>query len=72
VSLHRKSFSLDDLVRIPPPEHPVVLKSGGTLMNLVSVEGDNALCEWYEDNGKLARAVFPLVCLYRCEPILTE
>jgi uncharacterized protein YodC (DUF2158 family) len=70
--LRRDAFPLDELVKVPAPKRPVVLKSGGPVMDLETVEGENALCSWYGADMKLARAVFPLACLYECKPLEQE
>ena len=65
MKLHRATFHPADLVAIPRPEKPVVLVSGGPIMDLVSVEGEYGICEW-RNGRKVARAKFKLICLYEC------
>lgn len=65
--IKRCVFDTDELVKVPEPSTPVVLKSGGPIMELESVEGGSAMCRWTGLDGKLCRVVLPLVCLYRCE-----
>lgn len=68
-SVNRDKFPADELVKVPAPNRPVVLKSGGPVMDLETIDGDNGLCSWFDDEGKISRAVFPLVCLYACIPV---
>lgn len=65
-------FHADDLVLVPPPARPVVLGSGGPIMELESVEDGVALCSWTADDGRLCRSRFPLPCLYACVPVPAE
>lgn len=67
--LQRGTFPADALELVPEPRRPVVLKSGGPVMELESVEGEDALCSWTGDDGRLGRAVIPVVCLYACAPV---
>ncbi len=62
--LNRAVFSEDDLIRVPLPKNPVIIKSGGPIMEVLSIEGNQVLCEWQHD-GKIARGVFSKVILYR-------
>jgi hypothetical protein len=64
-----KVWREDELVKVEPPARPVILKSGGPVMDLESVEDGNALCRWEGDDRRICRAVFPLVCLYSCVPL---
>ena len=66
MSLNRDTFSEVDLIKVPRPTRPVVLVSGGPIMELESEENGKGLCSWRDDDGKLGRAVFPLACLYEC------
>ena len=69
LSIEFASFDRSDLTRVPcPHRNPVVLKSGGPILDLLAVEGDNAICEWAED-GEKVRRIFPVACLYRCVPL---
>lgn len=61
-------FSEADLEPVKSPAKPVVLKSGGPIMDLVCFEGDNGVCEWEGQDGTNQRHLIPLVCLYRCLP----
>ncbi len=65
-SVRRQVFNAADLVVVPPMARPVVIKSGGPIMDVESVESGQALCRWMDDEGKLCRAVFRVVCLYSC------
>lgn len=68
--LRRESIDPADLVRVEPPGRPVVLKSGGPVMDLESWSDDGqALCRWAAADGRVCRAVLPAACLYRCEPL---
>ncbi len=51
---------MNNLVKIDENVWNVVLASGGPLMKIICIEGENALCEW--DGG---RAIFPTACLRR-------
>ncbi len=64
--LKRDKFQETDLEKIER-KNPVVLNSGGPVMEVETVEGNRALCRW-EVNNKLARAVFPVACLSRLVP----
>lgn len=66
--LRRESFPVGNLVRVPSPAAPVVLKSGGPVMNLLGVTDGIALCEWLTADDRLSRGTFPVPCLYRCVP----
>lgn len=68
MSLQRKTFSEGELIRVPAPSKPCVLKSGGPVMDALSQEGNRVLCEWTDDQGKIGRAVFPVDCLYSLVP----
>jgi hypothetical protein len=70
--VNRDKFDVSDLVKIPQPQRPVVLKSGGIPASLMCVEGQNAMVEWlaeWTESGKPERAVVPVVCLYACVPL---
>lgn len=64
--LKRDKFQKTDLEKVEY-KNPVVLNSGGTVMEVETVEGDRVLCRW-EVNNKLARATFPAACLSRLVP----
>jgi hypothetical protein len=64
--LMRGVFNTSDLVSVPRPNKPVVLVSGGPIMDLISSQDGNGLVEWRDDEGKICRAVIALVCLYEC------
>jgi hypothetical protein len=66
VGKRRSAFDVGELVKVPPPTRPVILKSGSPVMDVESVEGDQALCCWRENDGKLCRAVYDVACLYDC------
>jgi uncharacterized protein YodC (DUF2158 family) len=69
--MHRRdTFHETDLVKVDEYENPVILKSGGPIMEAESPPSclkDKVLCRWEED-GKIVRAVFPRACLYRLVP----
>ncbi len=69
MELHRETFAKEELEKAPPKKRPVILKSGGCVMELESVEDGIALCSWENNERKLQRASFPLVCLYECRPM---
>lgn len=56
---HGEFFS-GELELVPEFRDPVMLKSGGPIMEVLSVDSSGALCEW-EDG----RETFPVACLYR-------
>jgi len=60
----RDIFHEADLVKVDEYENPVILKSGGPIMESESIEGTDVLCRW-EESGKIARAAFPIPCLCR-------
>lgn len=67
--VNRDTFDPEEVTRVRKPRRPVVLASGGPVMELESLDGEGrALCSWVGDDGKIARATFPLACLYRCRP----
>ena len=70
MELRRQTFPAEDLELAPEPKNPVVLKSGGPIMDLETVEGENGLCRWETEDSKIARATFPLACLYLCRPVV--
>lgn len=67
--LNRGAFASSDLVKVPAPGRPVVLNSGGPVMDVEWVEGGTALCRWKDGDGKIARAVIPTACLMECRPM---
>lgn len=67
----RGEFKPEDLVLIQLPVRPVVIKSGGPIMNVVCVEGDNVLCEW-DNDGKKEQGLIGAACLYACVPFELE
>ena len=65
--LYREAFEATDLYKVPRPDNPVVLVSGGgPILNLLSEKDGFGLCEWTQEDGKLCRGVFHLACLYKC------
>lgn len=52
-----------------PIKH-VILNSGGPLLNLETVEGDNAIVSW-DDDGQLQRRMFPVACLSLLVPMVS-
>lgn len=61
--IERRQFNAGDLTLIEETGHEVVLASGGPIMVLVAIEGDNGLCAMRHDKSKMN--LFPLVCLRR-------
>lgn len=61
--LHRGTFAAADLQRVPDPRQPVLLKSGGPIMEVLEDHGDEVVCEWAD-----GRATFPKASLYRLVP----
>lgn len=66
MGIHRKTFSDDELVRIDT-SNCVVLNSGGPLMQLICIEGDNALVSW---DGE--RALLPVACLSKLVRVVEQ
>lgn len=64
----KDSFHEDDLEKVPDLENPVILKSGGPIMEVLTEDEEACLCEWRGDSGKLWRKSYPRVCLYRLVP----
>lgn len=69
MKLHRGQFRADELVEVVH-KNPVILNSGGPIMELEAVEdgpdGERAVCSW--DHGK-SRSIFPVACLSRPVPL---
>ena len=62
---HTGSFNRSDLVKVDE-SRCVILGSGGPLMDLICIEGENALCEfWDEDRKSKVQMMFLTVCLRR-------
>ncbi len=66
MSLNAEVFNAEDLRTIKAPKVPVVLKSGGPIMNLRCIEGGRAFCEWDDNENEVIRKSFPVECLYSC------
>lgn len=65
MTLRRGKFNADDLQPVDT-SRIVILNSGGPLLTVECVEGNNAICTWKNDNGQHAgRAMFPVACLSR-------
>jgi hypothetical protein len=61
-----------NLVKLPTPAYPVMLKSGSPPMNLICTEGGRALCETLPEwtaSGKRETVFLPVACLYACVPL---
>ena len=65
--LRRDTFEMNELAKVEPPASPVILKSGGPIMDLIEFGEGLAVCEW-EDG----RARFPLSSLYRLVPFVSN
>ena len=65
--LNTGEFREEDLTIIAPLKNPVVLKSGGPIMEMVS-EDDEGFClvSWGGLNNDEKTATFPSVCLFKC------
>lgn len=50
--LYRECFNANDLELVPRTDKEVVLNSGGPIMQVLSVAGDVALCEWEDGRGR--------------------
>ena len=70
--LHQAAFKESELVKVPEPKQPVVLVSGGPVMDLVALEGENGVCEWEDNDNEQHRRLFPLVCLYGCKRVIEQ
>lgn len=62
MNIRRGTFNIDDLVRLPDRDY-VVLASGGPLMWVVAIEGDQAVVEWSNASGGTNRQLLPIVTL---------
>ena len=61
------------MIRLHAPKRPVVLNSGGPPLELLCVEGDNALVEMlpqWSDDGRGWRWLLPVACFYACVPLV--
>lgn len=67
MDMKRGQFAADDLKKVEGDF--VVLASGGPLLNLECVEGDNAVVSWKDSTGKTIREMIPCVCLRRLVPL---
>jgi uncharacterized protein YodC (DUF2158 family) len=45
-NLERETFRADDLVPVPEPVNPVMLRSGGPIMEVVTEGPEGVLCKW--------------------------
>jgi uncharacterized protein YodC (DUF2158 family) len=69
--MKKRTYKCDDLVLVKPFRMPAILKSGGPIMNIISIDSDNvALCEWHNDVDLPSEppsqvAAFPIICLYK-------
>ena len=63
MEFQRDSFDPSELVKLNDDDY-VILASGGPLLKVVCVEGDNLLCEWSE-NEKRRQKLFPAGALRR-------
>ena len=55
----------------PPVEAwPVVLREGGSILALETVQDGYALCRWLGADGRIVRGRFPVEQLYACRPIV--
>lgn len=71
MTLRSGAFDVDDLVHVyaPPnlrsvmPGNKVMLRSGGPELTVISSTEDNAIVNYIDDDGKLVKLEFPLVCL---------
>ena len=66
--MRRQVFAHSELSRVPPGARPVVLRSGGPVMDLEGVGDGIGLCRWRGDDGKIHRAQIPVAALYSCVP----
>lgn len=58
-----KEESSEDLIKVDLRDY-VVLNSGGPLLKLECIEGDNAVVSWEE-----GRRIIPVACLSRLVPL---
>ena len=65
--LRSGNYDAADLVKIPPPTRPAMLKSGGPVMEVIRVDGDWAVCEWPD-----GRSTFRVACLYSLVPFQNQ
>jgi uncharacterized protein YodC (DUF2158 family) len=55
MKLNRETFADSDLTKLPEPVNPVLLKSGGPIMEAETEQEDSVLCAWKERNGRMRR-----------------
>ncbi len=60
MATHRKLFNESELIKIDTTKC-VVLASGGPLMDVLCIEGDNALCRIHDEDK--TEHLFPIACL---------
>ena len=79
MSLRRENeLPVGDLILVPQPSRPVVLKSGGPVMEQEKTNPDGTVvCRWQRwDDGDMVTvnewASFTPACLYRCVPMTEE
>ena len=53
----------DCLIKIPPPKRPVVLKSGGPILELLDIDQDGIALVCWGKQGEQTAAI-PKACLY--------
>jgi hypothetical protein len=66
--LKRETVRASDLVKVTFVA-PVVLNSGGDVMELVCIEGDNAIVEWENQSREKKQRLIPVACLSRLVPL---
>lgn len=66
-NLRRGVFWPDELVKLNPADY-VVLNSGGPLLRLECIEGENAVVSWMDGDAEQRRMV-PTACLSRLAPL---
>ena len=60
-----KTFNASELTLVPDTGREVIFGSGGPIMQLETVEGDQGLCSWRSEDGSHQRHLFALVMLRR-------
>lgn len=66
-------FHVTDLTPTPPLKYPVVLNSGGPIMELISEDSEGfCLVSWGGTNNDQQTETFPSECLFRCLPYLEK
>jgi len=69
MSVYRHNSFDESALKLVSDKYNIVLNSGGPLMKIVTIEGDNALCSWNEGTAKDTIGLFPIACLSKLAPL---